>query len=250
MDQKPSVAIITVVYNAESVVERTMKSVANQTWPNIQHMVIDGKSSDATLSIVNKFSRPELVVFSEKDKGIYDAMNKGLNMAKADYILFLNAGDELYSDATIADMFAVSANADFYFGNTAVMNHEGTILGDRRLSPPENLTWRSLQRGMVVSHQSVMVKTALAVQYDLSYQISADIDWTIRTLRSCKSIVNTHIYVSRFLEGGVSSSRRKQGLKERFFILAKHYGWLNVIWNHMLIVFRFVWHFFTRKSMT
>ena len=238
------------VYNAAGLVERTMKSVASQSWTNLQHVVVDGASGDDTLRVVEKFSRPALKVFSEKDKGIYDAMNKGLDLAEGDYVLFLNAGDELFSATTIEDIMRSESGADVYYGNTAVVDNNGLVLGDRRLSPPEYLDWKSLRHGMLVSHQSMLVRSSIAVKYDLQYRISSDIDWTIRVLKNARKVVNTHIYISKFLEGGVSTSQRKRGLKERFSIMKKHYGIASTLWDHGFIAMRFVRHLFTKKNFT
>ncbi len=250
MSNTPKVTVITVVYNAESLVSRTLKSILGQSYSNIESLIIDGKSKDKTLDIIGSFSDQRIKIISEKDSGIYDAMNKGIAHASGDYIIFINAGDEFYDSDTLTSMLSKATYADVYYGNTAVVNEEGKILGDRRLSPPVSLDWKSLRFGMCVSHQSILVKRNIAPQYSLNYKISADIDWTIRLLKSAKIIVNTHQYVSKFLEGGVSSNKRKQGLKERFIIMSNHYGLIQTILNHGYIALRFVKHFFTKRTMT
>lgn len=251
MSNTPKVSVITVVYNAEKLIERTLLSVLGQSYKNIESLIIDGKSKDQTLAVVAQFKDDRIRVISEADKGIYDAMNKGIKNATGEYIIFINAGDEFYDSATLANILNnQSKNADVYYGNTVVVNEKGEVLGDRRLAPPENLNWQSLQFGMCVSHQSILAKREIAPEYNLSYKISADIDWTIRLLKQAKSIINTHQYVSKFLEGGVSSSRRKQGLKERFAIMRDHYGLARTLMNHAFITLRFVKHLFTKRSMT
>jgi glycosyltransferase involved in cell wall biosynthesis len=246
----PLITVITVVYNAASLIERTLKSVKAQTYPNIEHLIVDGLSKDQTLSEVEKYARPMLCVISEKDNGIYDAMNKGQALANGEFILFLNAGDEFYGNDVLENMLKAGFESDVYYGNTMVVDEEGIELGTRRLQPPVRLTWQSLQMGMCVSHQSLLVRKSICVSYDLQYKISADIDWTIRVLKSTKKVVNTKIIVSKFLLGGVSTSRRKQGLNERLAIMVHHYGWFRTAVNHGLIALRFVWHRITRKSMT
>jgi glycosyltransferase involved in cell wall biosynthesis len=250
MDLKPKISIITVVYNAASLLERTIKSVVGQSYPNVEYIIIDGASTDGTLKIIEKYKKRITFTYSEKDKGIYDAMNKGLKSATGDYVLFLNAGDELYADDTIAQIFSSSANADVYYGNTAVVKEDGTVLGDRRLTPPEHLNWKSLKFGMCVSHQSFIAKRLLCDYYDPEYKVSADIDWVINVLKQSDKIVNTHIYISKFLEGGISNARRKKALKERFSIMVKHYGFFQTSLNHLIILFRYPFHRFTKKSMT
>jgi glycosyltransferase involved in cell wall biosynthesis len=250
MNQAPLCSIITVVYNAESLVERTLLSVQRQTFGSYEHVIIDGASTDGTLAVVERYRQPNRIVFSERDKGIYDAMNKGLARAKGTFVIFMNAGDELYDEHVLERALVPNAHADFIYGDTVVVDAEGIILGQRRLSPPHRMTWRSLQRGMCVSHQSIFVRRTLTEPYNLNYKISGDIDWTIRMLRNSSSIVNAQCVISKFLEGGVSASRRKQGLLERFHILRKHYGLISTLFNHFLIVLRYPVHRLTRKSMT
>ncbi len=245
-----SITVITVVYNAAATVERTMVSVHDQTWPHVMHLVIDGASNDDTLNIVHRYARHALKVKSEKDYGIYDAMNKGVSLATGDYIIFMNAGDEFYSNNVLEKMLEDDIDADIYYGNTMVVDDAGNELGDRRLHPPKALNWRSLRFGMCVSHQSILVKRSICVDYDLTYKISADIDWTIRVLKNAETVVNSNLYVAKFLRGGISSSRRKEGLKERFLIMTTHYGLFPTIINHIYITFRFVVHLFTKRSLT
>jgi glycosyltransferase involved in cell wall biosynthesis len=234
------ITIITVVFNAQKVLERTIKSVLEQTYPFIEYIIIDGASTDGTLSILEKYETKFQNLISEKDNGIYDAMNKGLNLATGDYILFLNAGDELYDKNILEKIFSKTPHADVYYGNTKVVNIKSHELGDRRLSPPEQLTWESFKYGMLVSHQSFIAKRNLCGMYDLNYRIAADIDWVINILKKSSKIVNTKLYISKFLEGGKSSQAPYKALKERFLIMANHYGLLTTIVCHIYIVFRFM----------
>ena len=250
MSQTPLCSIITVVYNAESLIERTLRSAALQTVQDYEHWIIDGASTDGTLKEVENYRHARMHVVSERDKGIYDAMNKGLARAKGKYVIFMNAGDEFYDNHVLERALKQNDGADFIYGETAVVDEAGNILGNRRLSPPNQLNWRSLQRGMCVSHQSIFMRRELAEPYDLNYRISGDIDWTIRMLRKSSHIVNSKGYISKFLEGGVSASRRNQGLKERFLIMRKHYGLVTTLFNHGIILLRYPLHRLTRKSMT
>ncbi len=250
MPSRPKISIITVVYNGQQLIERTVKSVFNQTYTNTEYLIIDGASKDNTLSVIKPYNSRITKIVSEKDKGIYDAMNKGLQLATGDYVLFLNAGDELFSSSTLEEVFNTQNNADAYYGNTAVTNESGEQLGDRRLAPPEQLTWKSLKHGMCVSHQSFIAKRTLCSNYNPEYQISADFDWVINVLKKSKNVVNTHTYISKFLEGGASKQRQIQGLKERFKIMANQYGFIPTFWNHLYILLRYPIHKFTRKSMT
>lgn len=250
MNQLPVISIITVTFNAEKLLERTVQSVFGQTYEAIEYIIVDGASRDNTMKIVERHRSRFASVISEKDQGIYDAMNKGLQLATGDYILFLNAGDELYDADTLRKVFASADGADAYYGNTMIVDEQGHELGARRLSPPDNMDWKSLQFGMCVSHQSFIAKRTLAGSYNLKYKISGDIDWTIRVLKRSKHTVHTGLYISRFLEGGTSATRRKLGLEERWQIMVDHYGFVRTCWNHLLIAIRFVWHKISRRSMT
>ncbi|MFY9307877.1 MAG: glycosyltransferase family 2 protein [Bacteroidia bacterium] len=246
----PKITVITVVYNGQQLIERTVKSVVEQTYSNIEYLIIDGASKDNTLSVIQPYSSKITRIISEKDKGIYDAMNKGLQLATGDYVLFINAGDELFSKNTLTEVFSKNNNADAYYGNTAVTNEAGQQIGDRRLAPPEQLNWKSLKHGMCVSHQSFIAKRTLCSNYNLNYQISADFDWVINVLKKSKNVVNTHTYISKFLEGGASKQRQIQGLKERLKIMIQQYGFIPALWNHFYILLRYPIHKLTRKSMT
>ncbi|MGQ0828104.1 MAG: glycosyltransferase family 2 protein [Bacteroidota bacterium] len=227
-----------------------MKNVLQLSYPNIEYIIIDGGSTDGTNNIIKSYQSKIANIISEKDNGIYDAMNKALRLATGDYVLFLNAGDELYAADTIANVFSLSANADIYYGNTAVVDKTGKKIGDRRLQPPAQLNWKSLKYGMCVSHQSFIAKRTVCDLYDLNYSISADIDWVINALKKSSKIIYTNNYISKFLEGGISNKRRSKALKERFLIMVKHYGILHTIWNHLFIILRYPFHILTRKSMT
>src|ERR1700733_2398323 len=98
------ITIITVCYNACHCIEKTIKSVINQTYPNIEYIIIDGASTDGTLEVINKYKNHVQKLISEKDNGIYDAMNKGVRHCSGEIIYFLNADDRLYSPDTVKDV--------------------------------------------------------------------------------------------------------------------------------------------------
>ena len=246
----PKVTIITVVYNGQLLIERTVKSILSQTYTNIEYLIIDGGSKDNTLTVIKPYTSRIKKIVSEKDNGIYDAMNKGLALATGEYVLFINAGDELFSQDTLQQILSNENNADVYYGNTAITNDKGQQIADRRLAPPESLDWKSLKYGMCVSHQSFIAKRNLCSAYNTEYKISADFDWVINVLRKSEKVVNTHSYISKFLEGGTSNKHQIRALKERFKIMIKHYGIIPTLLNHFYILLRYPIHKYTRKSMT
>lgn len=238
----PKLSVITVVYNNVRDIERTVLSVINQTYPNIEYIVIDGLSTDGTLQVLNKYRNCISILKSEKDNGIYDAMNKGLSLATGDYVLFMNSGDEIHGPDTVEKIFVTANDADIYYGETEMINEAGESLGQRRHKAPKNFTWRSFKYGMSVSHQGIYIKRSLTEPYDPRYQLSADIDWILRAAKKAKKIVNVNQYVAKYLVGGMSKKKHKQSLKERFDIMKRYYGLIPTIFNHGIIAFNLGWY--------
>ncbi len=238
----PILSVITVCFNAEKTIERTIKSVLQQTYSGIQHIIIDGSSTDGTMNIINNYRDKIAVVISEKDAGLYDGMNKGIKTATGDYVYFLNADDEFYSNEVVEKIFDSAEAADVYYGEVMFTDKDGEELGLRsrvtNQRTPEVLHWKGLQKGMVVSHQAFFVKRKLAGEYDLRYKICSDIDWMINCLKHSSNIINTHLVFAKFAAGGTSKQRQKLAWKERFFILQKHYGVIKNLYNHGLIIIR------------
>src|ERR1700748_170251 len=149
---QPKLSVITVVYNNARDIERTMLSVLGQTYPDIEYIIVDGLSTDGTLDVIKKY-RDRVKLISEKDNGIYDAMNKALAIATGDYVLFMNSGDEIYAADTVAKVFATAEDADIYYGETEMINDKRESMGKRRHKAPAKFTWKSFKYGMSVSHQ-------------------------------------------------------------------------------------------------
>jgi glycosyltransferase involved in cell wall biosynthesis len=243
---QPKLSIITVVYNGVRDIERTMLSVLNQTYPNIEYLVIDGQSSDGTLEIIKKYS-DRIKLVSEKDEGIYDAMNKGLNMATGDYVLFMNAGDEIYATDTVTKVFATAEDADIYYGETEMINDKHESLGQRRHKVPDKFTWKSFKYGMSVSHQAIYIRRCLTERYSTRYHLSADIDWIIRAAKKAKKIVKVDGYVAKYLIGGMSKQKHRQSLVERYAIMNRYYGALPTMVYHLVIAFNLGWYWLRHR---
>lgn len=240
-------SIITIVYNNVKDIERTMLSVLNQTYTNIEYILIDGASNDGTLDIIKKYENRIAKLISEPDKGIYDAMNKGLANATGDYVLFMNSGDEIYANDTVAKLFASANNADIYYGETEMFNEAWQSLGQRRHTAPKSFNWRSFKYGMNISHQAIYVKRSLAQPYNLKYQYSADIDWIIQIAKKSTFIVNTNMYVAKYLVGGMSKQKHLESLKERFHIFTHYYGFVNNIINHIVIASKLCFYYLKHR---
>jgi len=239
----PNISIITVVYNNKINFSKTLESVKSQNYSNIEYIVIDGGSTDGTLDIIEQNKSLITKWTSEPDKGIYDAMNKGIILATGDYVWFLNGGDTIYSDNTLNEVFSFESNADVYYGDTELVDKGGKSYGKRKLkTPPENLSWKNMIDGMVVTHQSLIIKKEIVQRYDLKFRHCADIDWTIRILKNSKNIVNTKQIISRFLLGGYSRRNTISSLFERIKILSKHFNIIYVFINHIKLAFKFIYH--------
>ena len=255
------ISVITVTYNPGDLLEPTMQSVLGQKGVRVDYVVVDGASKDGTVERLRVFGvqvQGELVQgervhggslvyrwVSEPDRGLYDAMNKGLAMATGDYLLFLNAGDTLAHPRVLADLWDEAPGAGLYYGQAMVVESVGCReLGLRKPLPPSRLNSRSLRFGMAVCHQAFIVGRTWAKPYDLQYKICADIDWMIRSLQALEAAKATIHFADRvlvqFLDGGLSSRRRKAAWKERYRIFGKHYGVWNNLANHVWIVLRYV----------
>ncbi len=239
----PKFSVITVTYNAEKVLENTILSVATQTYHHIEYIIIDGASKDGTMEIVEKYRDKIHTVVSEPDKGLYDAMNKGIQRATGDYLCFLNAGDCFHEADTLQLMaHSIRGNElpDVLYGQTALVDAQGHFVRMRRLTAPEVLTWKSFKQGMLVCHQAFFAKRSLAGPYDLRYRFSADFDWCIRVMKKAKVLHNTHLTLIDYLEEGMTTQNRKASLRERFRIMARHYGWIGTTAHHAWFVVRLI----------
>ncbi len=238
----PLFSIITVTYHAESVLEETILSVVSQTYHNIEYIIVDGASKDRTLSIVNKYRDKIQAVVSEPDKGLYDAMNKGLKMAKGEYVCFLNAGDTFHEDDTLQlivhQLNKSNVLPDVIYGETALVDAQRHFVRMRRLQTPDTLNWKSFRQGMLVCHQAFIAKRAVAETYDLNYRFSADFDWCIRVMKKASLLHNTRLTLIDYLDEGMTTKNRKASLKERFRIMVKHYGYISTVLHHIWFVLR------------
>ena len=241
MADTPLISIVTVTFNASSTIRKTMESISAQSFKNFEHLVIDGASKDDTTEIIKGFDLPQTEIISEPDRGLYDAMNKALKLAKGKYILFLNAGDAFH-DASSLEKYAREAdsNADIIYGDTVIVDLEGNYLGPRHLSVPDQLTFKSFSDGMLVCHQAFMVRKELADPYDLSYRFSADYDWCVRCIAKsdsakCKNLNKVTI---DYLRDGLTDKNKLKSLKERFIIMSRHYGLIPTILRHFTFLIR------------
>lgn len=243
MMQRPLFSIITVTYNAANTIVPTVQSVREQTCRLFEHIIVDGKSVDETVSLARKHGVEGLRISCEKDSGLYDAMNKGLDMASGDYVIFLNAGDRFHSPDTlqkIADAALGDHDPGVIYGQTNIVDAQGQRLGDRHLRAPRQLTPESFRDGMVVCHQAFVVLRKLVPKYDLRYRFSADYDWCIKCLRASRRNVYIDDVLIDYLSDGLTTANRRASLRERFKIMSKNYGFFPTLWRHFGFISRFM----------
>ena len=241
MEKVPFVSIITVTYNAANVIDKTLRSLTVQSFKDFEHLVIDGASEDSTLDKVVKASLPQSRIISEPDKGLYDAMNKGLMLAKGKYVIFLNAGDTFHHSHTLAKyMEQAEKGKDIIYGDTIIVNANGEKIAGRHLSVPQFLTKDSFSNGMLICHQAFMVKKELATPYDLSYRFSADYDWCVKCIEksSPDNCVNLNEVTIDYLSEGLTDKNKLKSLRERFHIMSNHYGFTKTVIKHIGFIFR------------
>ena len=248
----PRISIITVVYNSEKLLPVTINSVETVKSDKIEWVVIDGASTDNSLGVLKEHENSIDILISESDKGIYDAMNKGLYHATGDYVIFINAGDEIRKDG-IDKIFELNLDADIIYGDALYVNDNREALGLRSeftsRTLPSSLTLNSYTMGQRVSHQSFLVKRILAPGYNLDYRISADYDWMLTCIKRSASNYNLEIPLSNFLYGGISKQNQKLALTERFTIMKNHFGLPMTLYSHIKIVLRGIGFYGRNKRM-
>lgn len=238
----PLFSIITVTWNAASVIAPTLQSVQRQTSTDYEMLIIDGASTDDTLSMVRGTSIASLRVFSEPDNGLYDAMNKGISRARGRYIIFLNAGDSFADDTVLARLAVLAAdNPGVIYGQTQLVDAQRKVVGKRHLTAPKRLTVDSFLKGMVVCHQAFVARRDLVPQYDLRYRLSADYDWCIKVLKQSPA----NAYAGRtpiisYLSEGMTTRHHRASLWERFRIMCRHYGTGMALLAHLSFIPRYL----------
>lgn len=240
MDSRPLISVITITYNASATLSLTMESVAEQTFTDFEHIIVDGASTDDTIIIGRKKGTKSLRIISEHDNGLYDAMNKGIKLARGRYIIFLNSGDKFHSPDTLqayAEAIEIK-DPDIIYGDTDIVDIEGKRIGPRHLSAPDILTFDSFSNGMLICHQAFMVKRDIAPLYDTDYRFSADYDWCIRCIKASRAgdRFNLRRVTIDYLEDGMTDHNKKASLLERFKIMAVHYGAMKAIGAHLSFI--------------
>jgi len=219
--------VIIPTLNAESQLHTTLESLSCQTYDDFECLIMDGGSTDATVGIVKKYQShiPALRYFSEKDAGIYDAMNKGVTLSQGEYIFFLGAGDSLHNNLVLETVskHLMAQDVDILYGNIL-------LLPDQLLKHPEKLTNSYFRSGKMICHQSIFARKSTLTDYpfSLSYTYASDKDWLIHCLKSHKSFAYIPETIANYDTKGISSNikNRKALWMESGKILRNHYGFL------------------------
>lgn len=203
----PMFSIITVVYNGEESIKSTLESINSQSFLDYEHIIFDGCSDDNTLDVCKNHS-PSSIVVSEKDKGIYDAMNKALRYCSGDYVIFMNSGDVFFSDDILGEISnCISIKPDLIIGNTAIDSKD-------RVKKRLEMTPSSIR--MTYCHQSIFYKRSIfdSYSYDLSLKLVADFHLTMKVITEGGTWVLTDTIVSIIESGGVSDIKRLRVYQE------------------------------------
>ena len=210
------ISIITISFNAKATIEKTLQSVANQSYKNIEHIIVDGGSRDTTLQICNSFSHISKIL-SEPDKGVYDAFNKGLKLAAGDVIGFLNSDDTFYNENSIQSIVDAFSNneTDIVYGNLDYVNEEGKVIRNWISKPYEK---GLVKKAWMPAHPSFYCKKEVYDRlggYNDSFKIAGDFELCLRFLE-INQVPSFYLNkkVVKMLVGGISNS----GLKSKWTI--------------------------------
>jgi len=233
-----------VTYNAADTLERTMRSVSEQSCTLYEHIIMDGVSKDSTLELARSLATERTAIFSSPDNGIYDAMNKAMGKASGEYLIFLNSGDCFHSPHTLDRLAKAAFDYDFpgvIYGQTDVVDADGNRVCARHLSAPDVLTFKSFGNGMVVCHQAFTVLRKLAPLYDTRWRFSADYEWCLRCLMHSRQNVYVGEVTIDYLNEGLTTRNLKASLKERFKIMCRYYGTFPTVMRHVKFAGRGLW---------
>jgi len=235
MDNRCLVSVITVCFNSERYLERSINSVLCQVYPDIEYIIIDGGSTDNTLNIIKKYENRVTYWITEKDNGIFDAMNKGINIAKGDIVLFLNSDDYIadkYVVEKAINLFKKIKKADFIYGNTKVYDPISDKIWLKKY--PSFITKSYLVTNSI-GHQATFFKAncfKIAGGYDLSFKIASDREWFLRALYKYKlKPCRVNLAISVFQLGGISNdlAYRKQQIAEVNRINKMYFSYFNIL---------------------
>lgn len=223
------ISIVTICYNNEHDIRATIESVINQSYSNIEYIIIDGASKDYSLSIINEYKDNLSKIVSEPDKGIYDAINKGLKIATGDIIGLIHAGDKLFDNQVVENIVSFFKNnndLDISYGNSVIVNQEGKPC---RINESPEFSRALIKRGWMPSHQSIYCRRDIFEKYGVyNTEIgwAADYEWFIRVFnKKDLKIKRLNKYIVKFATGGSSTKSYKSRFTE------KHQSMIKKCWE-------------------
>lgn len=219
------ISIICVTYNAEDLIEITLKSILYQTYTNYELIVIDGSSTDKTLNLINHIYKGKLETISEPDDGIYDAMNKGINLAKGDWIYFLNAGDTFKAPDTLARIFYQSLDGSLLFGDTLLKTDNKVV------SCPSKLDKLFFFSNTICLHSIFIDKRVFddIGYFDLHYKVISDRDFLIRAFLKGFSFQHINSVVSIYDQEGFSAQNHNLYLQEQKYFRKTYFTFIDIL---------------------
>jgi len=230
MKEQPLITIITVCYNAEKLIEKTILNIQNQTYPKIEHFIVDGNSSDLTLEIVKNWvdksaTNVNLKWISEADKGIYDAMNKGAKLAKGEYVNFMNAGDCFLENESLEKVFSqIPIDAQVIYGDYQVrFETYKKIIRAKSL----NEAWTRIS----VCHQSVIYKTELVKENPYSGKyITSDFEQLYTLYQRKNKFFYLGFALADYSDDGVSAKAKIKIARELLSYIPKYDKSFKTLW--------------------
>ncbi len=221
----PLISLVTVVFNGERLIAETLRSAIHQTYKNIELIIVDGGSKDKTVEAAKQFSSHISTLISEPDKGIYDAMNKGIKAAKGEWIYFLNVGDRFYDDNVLSDIFSrdLLSAYDFIYAQVETINEPTGV----DYINGEKITMKDFYVRYPICHQATFTRKKAFEEiggYNISYKLAADTEWFVRFFKKYEDCA---LFIPRIISyydvQGTSYHKRMQGYLEYMSFAAEHF---------------------------
>jgi len=220
-------SIITVVYNAKEVLEKTVQSIQYQTYKDFEHIIVDGGSTDGTLEYIQSLSIDNLKYVSEMDNGIYDAMNKGIGLSNGEYLLFLNAGDNFYSEnileKIVDEINELDSKPKIIYGGANVYSEDGKFITTLN---PLKFNKKNLNRyaTRTVCHQSIFIRHDCIKMYSDKYRLKGELNWYYELIENIEDeyIYKSNIVICDYYLGGTGDKNFKENYFERISVTKQH----------------------------
>jgi glycosyltransferase involved in cell wall biosynthesis len=214
----PKISVVTISLNRRDELEATIKSVLAQSYPNIEYLIIDGGSVDGTAELIKQWGSRIQYWVSEKDGGIYDAMNKGVRVATGEWVIFMNAGDRFHDETVVAEIFAAPHDdTDLVYGHSFVWYEREQIKRFLGAEPPA-----ALALGMNCSHQSLFTRRALLLERPFSVgPMVSDYEFLVRMHLDGRRFKLVDRVVSVWTNGGISDKNRMRSLFQRWEVASR-----------------------------